>query len=83
MDTLWNDYKALPEVPGRPVRNSKKIYDMFLKDRYTFLYDFTNEDLNKSYLVVELKGKTYVVDALNKKQFYHYRNPHQFKYFTH
>jgi hypothetical protein len=82
MDSLWSDFKALPEVPGRPVRNPKKIYNLFKKERYKFLYNFTNEELNKNFLVVELKGKTYVVDSKDNKQIYYYRNPHQFKYFT-
>jgi hypothetical protein len=82
MDSLWDEFRALPEVPGKPVRNPRKIYDLFRRDHYKFLYDFTNEDLKKSFLVVELKGKTYVVDAKNTKQIYYYRNPQQFKYFT-
>ncbi len=82
MDSLWSDFKALPEVPGRPVRNPKKIYNLFKKERYKFLYNFTNEELNKNFLVVELKGKTYVVDSKDNKQIYYYRNPQQFKYFT-
>lgn len=82
MDSLWNDFRALPEVPGTPVPNAKKIYHLFLRDQYTFLYDFTNEEHKKKYLVVELKGKTYVVDSAHPKSIYHYRNPHQFKYFA-
>ena len=83
MDSLWNDFRAMPEAPGLPVRNSKKIYELFKKDHYKFLYDFTNEQLKKNFLVIELKGKNYVVDAKNFKQIYNYRNTHQFKYFTH
>lgn len=82
MDSLWNDFSPLPEVPGKPVKNPKMVYELMKKDRYKFLYDFTNETLDKSFLVVDLKGKTYVVDAANNKQIYNYRNPHQFKYFT-
>lgn len=82
MDSLWNEYRPLPEVPGTPVPNAKKIYHQFQKDNYTFLYDFTNEEKKKKYLVVELKGKTYVVDSNEPKHVYHYRNPHQFKYFS-
>ena len=82
MDTLWDEFTPLPEVPGKVVRNSRKVYDLFKRDHYKFLYDFTNKDLMKSYLVVDLNGKIYVVDAKNNKQIYYYRNPHQFKYFT-
>lgn len=82
MDSLWTDFRPLSEVPGKPVRNPTKILDYFKRDRYKFLYEFTNEELKKDFLVVEIMGKIYVVDAKNKKQIYYYRNPHQFKYFT-
>lgn len=82
MDSLWDQFESLPEVPGKAVKAPKKVYQLFKKDRYKFLYQFSNEDLKKSYLVVNLLGKTYVVDADNNKQIYNYRNPHQFKYFT-
>lgn len=81
MDSLWDDFKALPEVPGKPVRNPRKIFNLFKRDRYKFLYSFTNENLKKSFLVVDLLGKTYVVDAKSTNQIYYYRNPQQFKYF--
>jgi hypothetical protein len=82
MDSLWDQFKLLPEVPGKPVRNPRKLYNLFKRQRYRFLYDFFNEDLKKTYLVVDLSGKTYVVDAKNTKLIYYYRNPHQFKYFS-
>lgn len=82
MDSLWDKFEPLPEIPGKLVKNPKKVYELFKKDRYKFLYDFTNKSLDKSFLVVDLRGKTYVVDAANNKQIYYYRNPHQFKYFT-
>jgi hypothetical protein len=82
MDSLWDEFVALSEVPGKAVRNPKKINKLFKNDRYKFLYDFTNAELKKSFLVVDLAGKTYVVDAQNPKQIYYYRNPNQFKYFT-
>lgn len=82
MDSLWDDFAPIGEVPGKLVRAPKKIYELFMKDRYKLFYDFANNALGKKYLVVELKGKTYVVDSLNPKRIYYYRNPHQFKYFT-
>lgn len=82
MDSLWDSYKAIGEVPGRPVRNPKKLAKLFREDRYKFLYDFTLEDKDKTYLVVEMTGKTYVVDSKNPKQVFYYRNPHQFRYFA-
>ncbi|MBC7429535.1 MAG: hypothetical protein H7336_13035 [Bacteriovorax sp.] len=37
MDTLWDDFKPLGEVPGRPVKNLKKLAGLFKQDRYKFL----------------------------------------------
>lgn len=82
MDTLWEDHKALGEVPGRPVKNPKKLAKLFKQDRYKYLYDFESIDKKKTYLVVEMKGKTYVIDYKNPKLIYYYRNPHQFRYFA-
>lgn len=82
MDSLWSEYRPLPEMPGTPVSNARKIYNYFQKDKYTFLYDFHHEEQKKKYLVVELKGKTYVVDSTEPNRVFHYRNPHQFKYFS-
>jgi predicted RNA-binding protein Jag len=82
MDSLWEDYKALGEVPGKPVKNPKKLATLFKQDRYKYLYDFQSSDKKKTYLVVEMKAKTYVVDFNNPKQIFYYRNPHQFRYFA-
>jgi hypothetical protein len=83
MDSLWSDFKPLPEVPGRAARHPKKLYDLIKKERYKFLYDFTNEELKKNYIVVEIKGKIYTIDSKNSKLIYNYRNPQQFRYFAH
>lgn len=82
MDSLWKDYVALDEVPGKAVNNPKELYEIFKQDQYKFLYSFENKIKKKKYLVVEMKKKTYVVDAENSKQIYYYRNPHHFRYFS-
>lgn len=82
MDSLWEDYRALGEVPGKPVKNQKAWAKLFKQDRYKFLYDFEYGGKKKTYLVVEMKGKPYVVDFNNPKQVYYYRNPQQFRYFA-
>jgi len=82
MDSLWQNFKALEEFPGKPAKNSKKYLEFYKKDHYKFLYPFKNESLSKSFYAVEIKGKPFVVEASNPKQVYQYRNPHQFKYFT-
>jgi hypothetical protein len=81
MDSLWSDYKAIGEVPGKPVKNPKKLAKLFRQDRYKYLYNFRVEEKKKTYLVVEMQGKTYVVDYNNPKLIYYYRSPHQFRYF--
>ncbi len=82
MDSLWDDYRALGEVPGKPVKNPKKLAELFKQDRYKFLYDFEVPEKKKTYLTVEMQGRTYVVDFRNPKLIYYYRNPHQFRYFA-
>jgi hypothetical protein len=82
MDTLWDDYKALGEAPGKPIKNAKKFVTLFKQDRYKFLYDFEYGDKKKTFVVVEMKGKPYVVDFNNPKNIFYYRNPQLFRYFA-
>ena len=82
MDSLWENYKALPEVPGRPVKNPKKLARLFKQDRYKYLYHFTSASPKKSYMVVEMLGRNYVVDLNNTKALFYHRNPHHFRYFA-
>lgn len=82
MDSLWDNYEALPEVPGKPVKNLKKLSRLFKQDRYNYLYHFNSGASEKTYLVVEMKGKNYVVDAQNPNKLFYYRNPHHFRYFA-
>ena len=82
MDTLWDDYKAIGEKPGKPAKNAKRLYELFKQDRYKYLYHFEDKNKDKTYLVVEMKGKTYVVNQKDPKAIYYYRNPHQFRYFA-
>lgn len=82
MDSLWEDYKAVGEVPGKPVKNPRSLATLYKQDRYKFLYDFEVPEKKKTYLVVEMKGKPYVVDLNKPSQIYYYRNPNQFRYFA-
>ena len=82
MDSLWDGYKAVGEVPGKPVKNPKKLAELYKQDRYKFLYDFEMQGKKKTYIVVEMKGKPYVVDFNKPSQVYYYRNPNQFRYFA-
>lgn len=82
MDSLWDDYKGLGEVPGKLLQKPKGIAKLYKQDRYKYLYNFYSYDKKKSYVVVEIKGRTYVVDYNNPKLIYNYRNPNQFRYFA-
>jgi hypothetical protein len=82
MDSLWDNYKPMPEVPGRPVTNPKKLSKLFKQDRYRYLYHFNTSDDKKTYLVVEMLGKNYVVDSHNPNALFYHRNPHSFRYFA-
>jgi hypothetical protein len=82
MDSLWSDFQALPELPGNPVKNHHKIQNAVDAGHARFLYKFTNNDLKKSFQVIELKNKKYVLEENNTKNIYYYRSPHHFKYFA-
>jgi hypothetical protein len=85
MDSLWEDYKPIGEVPGKLVKNPMKLSKLFKQDRYKYLYSFDsfeNPEKKKAYIAVEIQGKTYIVDSNNSKLIYYYRNPHQFRYFA-
>lgn len=56
MDSLWENYKAVGEVPGRPAKRKKMLADLYKQDRYKYLYDFETDDKKKTYIVVEMKG---------------------------
>ena len=82
MDSLWENYKALGDVPGKPVKNKKKLGNLYKQDRYKYFYDFDTVDKKKTYIVVEMEGKAYVVDFNKPTQVYYYRNPNLFRYFA-
>ena len=82
MDSLWSDFKALDEVPGNALRNSKKIQSIYEQGKSLLLYKFTNGERKKTYQVIEFKNKKYVVDLANTKNIYYYRSPHLFRYFA-
>lgn len=82
MDTLWTDFISLPEVPGTLIKNSKKIKGAIDAGRARLLYKFSNSDNKKTFNVVEIKNKKYVIPLDNIKNIYNYRSPHHFRYFA-
>ena len=82
MTAVWNDYSALAERPGKLVSKQSPLRKAYRKGKYHFLYSFRDPQ-NKLYEVIEIQKSTYVFDPQRKvKQFYKYRNPHYFKYFS-
>jgi hypothetical protein len=82
MDSLWSDFKALDETPGKPLRNTQKIQKLYEQKKSLNLYKFTNDELKISFQVIEVKNKKYVIDLDNTKNIYYYRSPHLFRYFA-
>jgi len=82
MDTIWEDYIPFPERPGLMVKEQTKLQKKWESGNFTYLYSFVGHD-ELSYRVIQINKKTYVV-GLNQgiPVFYHYRNPHYFRYFT-
>ncbi len=79
MAGIWTDFKALEERPGLLASGQKRLLRDYNKGKYRFFYRFQSR-AGTSYDVVEVGGKTVVLERTSKK-FYKYRNPHFFRYF--
>ncbi len=80
MDSIWNEYRPLKEKPGSLHPHRKLLWKKFKKNQATYLYEFVAED-GGDYVVVDIGHKNYVYKKNNPKEFFYYRNIHQFKYF--
>ncbi len=80
MDSVWQEYKSMPERPGKKSAKSQVLLKKFKAGKFTFFYEFTTEK-NIQYLVVEIDSKVYVIKKDSPKEVYNYRNPHMFKFF--
>ncbi|MCO4792458.1 MAG: hypothetical protein KC493_02005 [Bacteriovoracaceae bacterium] len=78
MKSIWTDFSPLPERPGLNL-NSKKIGKAYSGGDYDYLYHFI-DPIGRKFKVLSFDRKVYV-KHLNKDQFFHYRNPHFFRYF--
>lgn len=82
MSSVWDDYIALPEKPGFEVLNQEKLRRLYHADKYQFLYTF-KDDRGVSFDVIEINDNTYSMKwTRGRPQFYKYRDPHLFKYFS-
>lgn len=80
MDSIWTDYVALAEKPGKKAVNSEALLKKYKANNYTYLYDFKSAK-GDEFIVIEIDGKSYVVKKNSAKEVYHYRNIHMFKFF--
>lgn len=87
MDSLWAQFSPIGEFPGSPVKTPKKIAKLIKQDRYKFYYHFEviekaeKAQKTKTFMVLEISDKVYVVDRDFPSQIFNYRNPHMFRYF--
>lgn len=79
MDSLWGNYSAIAERPGKVIKNPKRLLQRYIKGHYEYLYHFYNPK-NILHKVVVIGGTRYVLNMTNQK-FYTYRDPHYFRYF--
>ncbi len=82
METLWKQegYRPLEERPGSRVKNERELVEFYKKNQYHYLYKFIGPR-GKTFWAVLIKEKVFVM-PLGKTEFYHYRNPHFFRYFV-
>jgi hypothetical protein len=82
MTPMWDDYVPLNERPGSLIGRPAKLRRAYRKGQYHYLYSFEDPKGDK-FEVIEISRKTYVINEQGKmKQFYNYRNPNYFKYFS-
>ena len=82
MDKIWSDYEAIAERAGVKVQEKlqKRLLEAYKKKNYDYFYHFADPN-NQRFKVVDIDGKTYALDQ-KSEQFYLYRSPHYFKYFS-
>ncbi|MFW5887507.1 MAG: hypothetical protein ACOCUH_01795 [Bacteriovoracia bacterium] len=80
MTRLWKNYTPIPERPGKPLKVGFWHKNAYRNNRYRFLYTFLGQD-KKTYDVIKIRNRKYVVHPGKKLGFFTYRNPHLFTYF--
>lgn len=83
MSSVWGDnYYPLPEMPGYKAYKQRKLSSLYNANKYKYFYSF-KDSKNIEYNVVKIDGKTYAMKWYRgKPEFYDYRNPHYFTYFS-
>jgi hypothetical protein len=80
MDALWTDYEPIRERPGVRHLDQVGLKRRRAANDYRFLYHFLGPD-NVSYQVLEM-GREIVVFSEPAQEYFTWRNPQLFKYFT-
>jgi hypothetical protein len=82
MGKVWSDYIPYPERPGLALERQKTLRKLYLSNKYEFLYSFKDPS-GLIFYVVRIDDDRYSVNWKNgEPQFYKYRSPHLFTYFT-
>lgn len=82
MSTVWTDYDRLPEMVGYKSTHQNKLVRYYFADKYQFLYSFVDER-GVEYSVLKIDDRSYSMRWVKgAPEFYDYRNPHLFAYFS-
>lgn len=80
MASLWKDFVPVPERPGKKVSKQSALKKAFRNKQFRYYYSF-NDDKKNRFDVLEINSKVYVLQ-LGTETFFHYRNPHFFRFFS-
>lgn len=80
MALIWKDYNAINERPGVIIPKPRTLSKRYKNGTYQYLYSF-RDPKNKLFHVLKMTKNSYVFSP-ETKNFYNYRNPHHFKYFS-
>lgn len=83
MSTVWDvNYERLPEMPGYKSPGQVRLIHRYYADSYQYFYSF-RDARDIEYTVLKIGSDIYSMTwKKGKPEFYDYRNPHYFKYFS-
>jgi hypothetical protein len=80
MAPIWPNYREILERPGKRLKTISKYKKLYNKGNYQYRYHFRSPS-GDMYKVIELNGRPYVL-RMDGQDFFTYRNPHFFRYFS-
>ncbi len=82
MSSVWRDYERLPEIPGLKSSHQNHLRSHYYADRYQYFYTF-KDIRGVTHEVLRIRDKVYSMRwTKGVPEFYDYRNPHLFAYFS-